>query len=142
MVGRLSTLLGLLMVTVPDLYGSFAPARPSLMTSSEGRTIEKLYGSIDAADFSRKVLARGPMNLAVFPVRGCRWSDLGEPERVINLIREMGITPVWNTEPFHFSSMARAKGSFGENTILRAPRARHQQCTFIMRKPQKDPRSL
>jgi mannose-1-phosphate guanylyltransferase len=115
MVARLSTLLGLLKVTVPNLYGSFAPLRPSLMTRSEGRTIEKLYGSIDAADFSRDVLARRPMNLAVLPVRGCQWSDLGEPDRVINLIRQRKVTPFWHAEPFSVASVAETKDSFREN---------------------------
>lgn len=137
-VARLSTLLGLLMVTELDLYRSFAPLYPSLMTSSEEQTIAKLYRSIDSADFSRDVLARRPMNLAVLPVRGCQWSDLGEPERVINLIRERGITPVWDAEMFGFAPIPRTKGSFGENTILRAPTGRRQQCTFLMRKPRKE----
>jgi mannose-1-phosphate guanylyltransferase len=142
MVARLSTLLGLLMVTVPDLYRVFALLHSALMTSLEEQTIEKLYRSIESADFSREVLATCPMNLAVLPVHGCQWSDLGEPERVINLMHEMGITPVWHAEPFRFPPIARTKGSFRENTRLRAPGGRQQQCTFLMRKPQKDPRSI
>lgn len=103
MVARLSTLLGLLMVTVSDLYRSFAALHPALMTSSEEQTIERVYRSIDSIDFSREVLARRPMDLAVLPVRGCQWSDLGEPERVINLMYERGITPVWHNESFRLA---------------------------------------
>jgi mannose-1-phosphate guanylyltransferase len=115
MVARLSTLLGLLMVTTPDLYGSFAPLRPYLMTSSEEPTIEKLYGSIDSLDFSRDVLARRAMNLAVLPVRGCQWSDLGEPERVVNLIRQRKIAPLWHNEPLRVASIAAMKAGAEEN---------------------------
>jgi mannose-1-phosphate guanylyltransferase len=96
MVARLSTLLGLIMLTAPELYRSFARMRSTLLTSSEERSIERLYGSIDDTDFSRDVLARRPINLAVLPVRGCEWSDLGEPARVVNLLSRQGIQPRWN----------------------------------------------
>jgi mannose-1-phosphate guanylyltransferase len=96
MVARLSTLLGLIMVTVPELYRSFARISSTLLTSSEERSIEGLYGSIDDTDFSRDVLARRPINLAVLPVRGCEWSDLGEPKRVIDVLSRQRIHPRWN----------------------------------------------
>jgi len=89
-VARLSTLLGLLMVTVTDLYRAFAAVHLMLTGSSGEQKIKKLYRSIESIDFSQKVLAARPMNLAVLPVRGCRWSDLGEPKRVISLMREIG----------------------------------------------------
>jgi mannose-1-phosphate guanylyltransferase len=95
-VARLSTLLGLIMVTAPELYRSFARISSTILTSSEERTIERLYVSIGDADFSRDVLARRPINLAVLPVRGCEWSDLGEPARVIEVLRRQGIEPRWN----------------------------------------------
>jgi mannose-1-phosphate guanylyltransferase len=93
-VARLSTLLGLLMVTVPDLCCAFTTLRPVLMTSSEARIIERLYALMDNVDFSRDVLARRPLNLAVLSVRGCQRSDLGEPERVVNLVRHRKVTPL------------------------------------------------
>ena len=94
-VARLSTLLGLIMVTMPELYGTFARIRSHLLTNAEERTIERLYASIDDADFSRDVLARHPANLAVLPVQGCKWSDLGEPLRVIDVLRRQRIQPRW-----------------------------------------------
>lgn len=96
MVARLSTLLGLIMVTVPELYRSFARISSALLTSSEDRSIEKLYASIYDTDFSREVLARRPTNLAVLPVHGCEWSDLGEPARVIDVLNRQKIQPRWN----------------------------------------------
>ncbi len=96
MVARLSTLLGLVMVTVPELYRSFARVSSSLLTSSEELSIERLYASIDDTDFSRDVLVRRPINLAVLPVRGCKWSDLGEPGRVIDVLSRQKIQPRWN----------------------------------------------
>lgn len=94
-VARLSTLLGLIMVTMPELHRAFGGASSCLLTNAEERTIERLYASIDDADFSRDGLARHPANLAVLPVHGCGWSDLGEPERVINVLSRQRIRPRW-----------------------------------------------
>jgi mannose-1-phosphate guanylyltransferase len=96
MVARLSTLLGLIMVMLPELYRSFARISSTLLTSSEERSIERLYASIDDADFSHHVLAMRPINLAVLPVRGCEWSDLGEPARVLDVLSRQRIQPRWN----------------------------------------------
>ena len=96
MVARLSTLLGLIMVSAPELYRSFALVSRALLTSSEERSVEFLYSSIDVMDFSRDVLARCPINLAVLPVHGCEWSDLGEPVRVIDVLTRQRIQPRWN----------------------------------------------
>jgi mannose-1-phosphate guanylyltransferase len=96
MVARLSTLLGLILKTVPDLFRSFARMSPILLTSSEERSIDRLYASIGHADFSRDVLVRRPINLAVLPVQGCEWSDLGEPDRVVELLRRQRIQPRWS----------------------------------------------
>jgi mannose-1-phosphate guanylyltransferase len=95
-VARLSTLLGVVMLAVPELYRSFARVSSSLLTSSEERSVERLYASIDVTDFSREVLVRCPLNLAVLPVRGCDWSDLGEPARVIEVLSRQKIQPRWN----------------------------------------------
>jgi hypothetical protein len=94
-VARLPTLLGLIMVTAPELYRSFACISSTLLTSSEDRSIARLYASIDDTDFSRDVLTRRPVNLAVLPVHGCEWSDLGEPARVIDVLSRQRIQPRW-----------------------------------------------
>jgi mannose-1-phosphate guanylyltransferase len=136
-VARLSTLLNLLNVTMPDLYGSFTLLYPALMTSLEEQTLEKLYHSINSADFCRDVLSRAPLNLAVLPVRGCQWSDVGEPERVTKLMHEKGITPPWHAQ-FCFPPIAGTNGSFRQKARLRGARGRLQQYTLARRKPQKE----
>jgi mannose-1-phosphate guanylyltransferase len=95
MVARLSTLLGIIMLAAPELYRSFARVSSSLLTSAEERSVERLYASIEATDFAQDVLARHPTNLAVLPVRGCEWSDLGEPARVIEVLSRQKIQPRW-----------------------------------------------
>jgi mannose-1-phosphate guanylyltransferase len=96
MVARLPALLGLFIATVPELFRSFTRISSTFLTSSEERAIERLYASMGDADFSREVLARHPINLAVLPVPECEWSDLGEPKRVIDVLHRHGIRPQWN----------------------------------------------
>ena len=96
MVARLSTLLGLIMAAVPELYLPFARVSSSLFTSSEERSIGRLYASIEDTDFSRDVLVRRPVKLAVLPVHGVEWSDLGEPHCVLDVLSRHKIQLRWN----------------------------------------------
>lgn len=95
MVGQLSTLLGLFLVALPELYLAFNKIRPIVGTTFEERTIERLYADLRSTGFSEQVLAARPLNLAVLPVRGVEWSDLGEPRRVIETFSRIGVRPQW-----------------------------------------------
>jgi len=95
MVGRLSTLLGLFIIALPDLYAAFKKIQPTLGTASEHKTVERLYRDLRNANFSDEVLARYPVNLAVLPVRDVEWSDLGEPHRVMDTYARIGVRPKW-----------------------------------------------
>ncbi len=95
MVGQLSTLLGLFVIALPDLYLAFKRIQPTLGTVFENKTVERLYEDLGHASFSEQVLARHPINLTVLPVRGVKWSDLGEPRRVIDTCARIGIKPQW-----------------------------------------------
>jgi len=83
MVGRVSTLLALFRLAVPDLYRSFAEITAALGTVGELRALERLYCGLPSFDFSRQVLTARPDRLAVLPVGGVHWDDLGDPERVL-----------------------------------------------------------
>jgi len=95
MVGELSTLLGLYIIALPNLYLSFRKIQPSFGTTFEEKTVERLYENLGSASFSDQVLARHPVNLAVLPVRGVEWSDLGEPHRVLETYARIGVRPRW-----------------------------------------------
>jgi mannose-1-phosphate guanylyltransferase len=96
MVGQLSTLLGLFLIALPDLYQAFRKIRAVVDTTFEQRTIERLYADLRSTGFSERVLAaERPVNLAVLPVRGVEWSDLGEPRRVMDAVARTGIRPQW-----------------------------------------------
>jgi len=83
MVGRVSTLLALVRLTVPDLARSFDEVAAALGTMAEWPALERLYCGLPSVDFSCHVLAARPDRLAVLPVRGVHWNDLGDPERVL-----------------------------------------------------------
>lgn len=58
-----------------------APAGGALELD-QARQLEDLYAGLPIIDFSRTVLAAAPDALAVLPVKGVAWSDLGDPGRV------------------------------------------------------------
>ncbi len=95
MVARVSTLLGLCMIAMPELCTSFSALRASLGTIHEERLAQALYSNLHTADFSQRVLARFPINLSVLPVDGVAWSDLGEPRRVFDTLSRLGLRPSW-----------------------------------------------
>jgi len=82
MVGCLGAFLDLFTGTVPMLWEAFAPLRASLGRLGEVHTARQVYAGLLAVDFSRFVLQAVPEQLAVVPVRGVGWNDLGDPSRL------------------------------------------------------------
>ena len=86
-IGQVQSLLLLFALALPALMNSFLPTWTALGSSSENVAIARLYRDLPDSDFSRDVLARQPEMLAVLPVRGVSWDDLGDPARAL-AIRE------------------------------------------------------
>ena len=95
MVGRVPAFCGLIRHTAPKLYAAFADASISLGTSSEAPTMRALYAQLAPISFSHRMLGARPRNLAVLPVKGVYWTDLGAPERVIDTRASLGVSPDW-----------------------------------------------
>jgi hypothetical protein len=57
--------------------------------------MKKLYALLGETNFSDRVLAPVPERLTVLKVSGIRWSDLGEPKRVLASIQTAGLRPPW-----------------------------------------------
>jgi len=91
MVGRVTTLLALIESATPDLYHTFLDLWPVLNTHEEEAAIETLYAGLPSTNFSEQVLASHPEDLAVLPVGGVQWSDLGEPGRVLSVLAHHGV---------------------------------------------------
>ena len=95
MVGRIAAFLAMIRHEAPALDAAFATVGKTLGTTGEGVAVRRLYRELSPWSFSDGVLAARPANLAVLPVRGVRWSDLGAPERVMETLARLGVTPAW-----------------------------------------------
>lgn len=82
MVGKVGAFLAAIACTLPALYGAFDHVAPAFGTAMEAAAVRSIYATLPAADFSRQVLTPGVSRLAVMPVPGVTWSDLGSPDRV------------------------------------------------------------
>lgn len=89
MVGRVQAFLALVRECLPALYHAFAALGPLTGGAGEREALASLYRSLPPADFSRDVLSARPEALGVIPVWGVTWSDLGSPERVLRVRRQL-----------------------------------------------------
>jgi len=81
-VARAGSLLDLMERASPSLYRAFSECEDALGTAREVDVFRRLYARIAPMGFSRGVLAAEPRGLAVLPVSGIEWSDVGDPERL------------------------------------------------------------
>ena len=93
MVGRVSAFLEIIRRASPDLFDRFNAVEPILSTSKEWSVMGELYSQLHDVNFSQHVLAARPGNLAVLPVGGLTWSDLGKPQRVLSTLAAIGLSP-------------------------------------------------
>src|SRR5881628_4075232 len=81
-VARPSTLEQLIRRATPELSEAFAPLRARLGTLWEEETARDVYGRLPSTDLSRHVFQVCAERLAVLPMSGVGWTDLGDPARV------------------------------------------------------------
>ncbi|MFZ0889589.1 MAG: sugar phosphate nucleotidyltransferase [Candidatus Binataceae bacterium] len=94
-VAQLPALLDLILAALPELFVAFGAIAPALGTDFEGLAVEVLYANLRARNFSHDVLTDHTSALAVLPVCGVEWSDLGDPHRVMSTLAQLGIQPAW-----------------------------------------------
>lgn len=99
MVGRVVAFLAMIHGVLPALAAAFDAVRPALSRAAEADAVRDVYAGIGEINFSREVLARNTARLAVLPVLGVRWSDWGEPGRVLGTLAHIGIRPAWADAP-------------------------------------------
>jgi len=95
MIASAYALIDIIASATPALYDAFASAIPFFGTDEEPRRMKKLYALGGEINFSDRVLALVPERLTVLKVSGIKWSDLGEPKRVIASIQRTGARPLW-----------------------------------------------
>ena len=77
-----STLEKMIRRATPELFDAFAPIRTRLGTPWEDDAARAVYGRPPSTDLSRHVFQASGESLAVLPVSGAGWNDLGDPARV------------------------------------------------------------
>lgn len=95
MIASAEALLEIIASATPALYNAFASTMPSFGTDDEPAVMKELYALLGETNFSDRVLALVPERLAVLKVTGIKWSDLGEPNRVLASIQLAGLRPPW-----------------------------------------------
>jgi len=96
MIGHVRAFLGMVAAARTGLLKAFASEY--LWDSSEVQIPGWLYERIYASDFSRDVLSHQAGSLIVSRMDDVEWSDLGHPERVIDVLQAAGLTPWWARE--------------------------------------------
>jgi mannose-1-phosphate guanylyltransferase len=87
-VGHAGAFLQLLRSAIPDAVVKIASALAS-------DDLERAYLEMDTIDFSMAVLGREPHRLLVMPDSASGWTDLGNPDRVIETLTQHEIKPDW-----------------------------------------------
>lgn len=90
-VGHAGAFLELLRSTIPDAVVKIADALAL-------NDLAGAYRDLDTIDFSMAVLCREPHRLLVMPDAASGWTDLGNPDRVIETLIQNQIKPDWLPE--------------------------------------------
>lgn len=94
-VARVQVLFDIIESALPNLSQVMTCLTATLGGNEEAQSATRVYENLAEINFSQAVLASFPERLAVAKVTGVRWSDLGEPNRVMaSLIRD-GYCPPW-----------------------------------------------
>ncbi len=94
MVARAATLIDLFERKTPDLYRVFR-ALESAGPQTERAIVRSIYSWINEVNFSSEILERSAESLHVMRVADVTWSDLGEPQRVIGTLSDLGLRTEW-----------------------------------------------
>ncbi len=95
MVGKVSSFLKMIRRNVPNLVEMFDDLSHSLGSPFEPSHIRLLYSWIDDVNFSKEVLEKSSEYLSVLRVSDVGWSDLGEPQRVLGTLADLGVQTKW-----------------------------------------------
>jgi len=120
MIGQVSAFLKMIRNSASDLYEKFDRVKSILHTSGEEMAIRTLYKNLPEINFSTEVLTKSAKDLSVIPVMGSKWSDLGNPRRVLSALSVLeGATSVKRERREHFIELR-------EEYYERARKANHQ----------------
>jgi mannose-1-phosphate guanylyltransferase len=97
MVGQARAFLDMIRSGAAELYEAFEPLRTTHAPETYAETIKGVYEGLATADFSRLVLSATPERLAILCLGDVGWSDLGDPQRLIEVLSRTGKENEWVT---------------------------------------------
>jgi mannose-1-phosphate guanylyltransferase len=95
MIGKASAFIDMFLEHLPELFRMFAAAERNFGQPDEASVVRSIYSWIDDVNFSSEVLERSCERLLVRRVSDVRWSDLGEPQRVVGTLKNLGLQTEW-----------------------------------------------
>lgn len=98
MVGAAAAFVQAIASAAPDIYNAFDPLWNIDRAEEESRIARTIYDGIQSSDLSKSVLSEVPEKLGVFCLRDVGWSDLGEPERLLEVLAQTGEPNGWLNE--------------------------------------------
>jgi hypothetical protein len=69
-----------------------------LRTAQEKPLLRAIYSWLPESNFSSDLLEKATENLMVMRVANVGWSDLGEPQRVLGTLDQLGIKTHWQAQ--------------------------------------------
>jgi mannose-1-phosphate guanylyltransferase len=93
LIGHHEAFVELLEAAHPGMYALVESVDAASRGDIAGRAAwPEMYGALPCSDFSREVLTALPSRLAVMPLPGAGWTDLGHPFRVLDVMAVHGWT--------------------------------------------------
>lgn len=86
MVGRAQAFLDLIRSGATQLYRRFERLNGSHGVNGGTEAVDAIYQGLTIADFSKLVLSVSPDRLGVFCLGDVGWSDLGDPQRLLEVL--------------------------------------------------------
>lgn len=91
LVGQTAVLRSLMRGAFPQLFASFGELSARIDSGDGGEAADAIYETIAEQDVFHEIAWGLVKNLAVLPVAGVDWNDLGKPRRAIAALRRAGI---------------------------------------------------
>ena len=76
----------------------FDISRRMLRTAQEKPLLRAIYSWLPESNFSSDILEKATESLMVMRVANVGWSDLGEPQRVLGTLDQLGIKTHWQAQ--------------------------------------------
>lgn len=86
MAVKIKTLWAIGRDCLPEMMNVFDELLGTLETNGEEDALEQAYRILGTHNFSRDIMERVPERILVLPITGMTWSDLGRPERALEVL--------------------------------------------------------